>query len=31
MHIIKPMITNSAKQYATEKKIEVRDCAKEVS
>jgi branched-chain amino acid transport system substrate-binding protein len=31
MQIIKPMITNSAKQYATEKKIEVRDCAKEVS
>jgi branched-chain amino acid transport system substrate-binding protein len=31
MQIIKPMIANSAKQYATEKKIEVRDCAKEVS
>ncbi len=31
MQIIKPMISSSAKQYATEKKIEVRDCAKEVS
>lgn len=30
MQILKPMIANSAKQYAQEKKIPVRDCAKEL-
>jgi branched-chain amino acid transport system substrate-binding protein len=27
--IIKPMVTNAAKRYAGEKKIEIRDCAKD--
>ncbi len=27
--ILKPMITNAAKRYAAEKKIEIRDCAKD--
>lgn len=29
--IIKPMVRSSAQKYATEKKVEVRDCAKEAS
>ena len=28
--IIKPLVTNTAKRYAAEKKIEIRDCAKDV-
>jgi branched-chain amino acid transport system substrate-binding protein len=31
MQIIKPMIAEAAKKYAAEKKIEVRDCAKDAS
>jgi branched-chain amino acid transport system substrate-binding protein len=31
MQIIKPMIDAAAKKYAAEKKIETRDCAKELS
>jgi branched-chain amino acid transport system substrate-binding protein len=27
--IIKPLVTNTAKRYAAEKKIEIRDCAKD--
>jgi branched-chain amino acid transport system substrate-binding protein len=31
MQIIKPMVTAGAKKYASEKKVEIRDCAKEAS
>jgi branched-chain amino acid transport system substrate-binding protein len=31
MQIIRPMVRTAARQYATEKKLEIRDCAKEAS
>jgi branched-chain amino acid transport system substrate-binding protein len=31
MQIIRPMVRAAARQYATEKKVEIRDCAKEAS